>query len=443
MLIKIRDTTNATEWVDDLLNGAVAAGMSDLQLRLQRQDQVLTVRARVNRVMTDIAIARGSVAIEVMNRIKAGADIPTGPAQSIADGLYEHQIGTSRWDLRIALFPTVAGETMAIRLPANRDMPSLAYAGFNKVNARRLKVLLGIANGLILMAGPVGAGKSTTMYALLGELGGSDKNTFTVEDPVERVIPGATQIQINEHSRNGWPEVLRGLRRSDLELLMIGEVRNGEQARAALEIGNAGSKVLSSIHANDSIGAVEMILELSKVSPRTLGNQLRGVISQRLLRVLHTKCEGAGCDDCNMTGYKGSRAIHEVLIVDDDLVGGLIEGKRKGELDELAKRSGMESLWQAADRLIEEGVTDMKEAKRVLGLKPGQAGERTDDRQYADSATRRGARAGAAAERDPEPAGASTDEGDAAGDDPAAPVHEGAGKAEPAPLPLPLPSPAN
>lgn len=429
MLLQIRNTTNATDWVDDLLNGAVAAGMSDVQLRLHRNEQVLTVRARVNRVMSDIAIARGTVAIEAMNRLKAGAEIPTGPAQSIEDGLYEHHIATSRHDLRIALFPTVEGETMAIRLPAKHEMPHLADVKFNKKNTRRSKILLGMANGLLLFAGPMGAGKSTTMYAVLGELGGEDKNVFTVEDPVERVVPGATQIQINENSRNGWPEVLRGLRRSDLEVLMIGEVRNGEQGRAALEIGNAGSKVISSIHANDSIGAVEMLIELSGASPRVLGNQLRGVISQRLVRLLHQPCKGRGCDDCEQAGYKGLRPIHEVLIVDDDFVRGLIDGLNKAGLDALAKRSGMETLWDAADQLIEEGATDLKEAERVLGIRPGTSkrkDKKDDGRALPDEA-----------------ATPSGEERDAAGDsdhESAVSGSDGAASASgAAPLPLPLP----
>lgn len=377
MHIRISDTRDATVWVKDLLNGAIAAGVTDLQLRLNRDDSRLVVRARVNRVMEEIAGADGSLAGEVINRIKSRASISTGPAQAIADGLYEHDTGFSKHDLRVALFPSVEGEAIALRLPAKQEMPKLADVKFNEHNQACLGQLLGMANGLMVMAGPMGAGKTTTMYAILGELGGEKRNVFSVEDPVERVVPGAVQIQINDQARNGWPEVLRGLRRSDLEVLMIGEIRDGEQAQAALEIGNAGAKVISSIHANDSVGAVTQLLELSKTSPRMLGNQLRGVVSQRLLRKLHVPCAGSGCGDCEDSGYQGVQPIHEVLVVGDEIVQAMVDGASASALREVAQRTGMETLWQAAHRLIAEGLTDLREAKRVLGLEPDSSGETT------------------------------------------------------------------
>lgn len=380
MDIKIRDTRNATEWVTDLLNGAIGTGVTDLQLVLNREKEQLIVRARVNRVMEQIAAAEGSLANEVINRIKSRASISTGPAQAIADGLYEHDTGFSEHDLRVALFPSVEGEAIALRLPAKQETPTLEDVKFNELNEARVNELLGMANGLMLMAGPMGAGKTTTMYAILEALGGPKRNVFTVEDPVERVLPGAVQIQINDQARNGWPEVLRGLRRSDLEVLMIGEVRNGEQAQAALEIGNAGAKVVSSIHANDSVGAVHQLLELSKTSPRMLGNQLRGVVSQRLVRKLHVNCAGQGCADCAGSGYKGVQPIHEVLIVGDEIVQAMVEGASASTLRDVAQSTGMETLWQAAHRLIAQGITDHREAVRVLGIEP------TDDKTTAASA---------------------------------------------------------
>lgn len=370
MRMMIRDTRHATEWVNDLLNSAINMGVTDLQLRLDRDEKQLTVRARLNRVMEEVATASGDLSYEIVNRIKSHASISTGPAQAIADGLYVHETGYSTHDLRVALFPSVEGEALALRLPASQKMPTIDDVAFSELNRRLLDSLLGMPNGLLLMAGPMGAGKTTTMYAILGELGGTDKNVFTVEDPAERVVPGAVQIQINENARNGWPEVLRGLRRSDLKVLMIGEVRNGEQAQAALEIGNAGAKVVSSIHANDSIGAVHQLLELSKTSPRMVGNQLRGVVSQRLLRVLHKACAGAGCQECDDSGYKGVRPIHEVLVIDDVIVQAMVDGASASALRSVAQGQGMETLWQCALRLIDDGVTDHREAVRVLGLQP-------------------------------------------------------------------------
>lgn len=369
MFFKIRETESATEWVEDLLNNAVEHQVTDIQIVLDREERRLTVRVRSNRVMQVVAHAQGQLAIEITNRIKTAAQMATGPAKAPADGLYEHDTGFSKHELRVALFPALTGEAMALRLPAKQDMPVLSDVKFNELNAARLGELLGIANGLVVMAGPMGAGKTTTMYGLLGELGGPDKNVFTVEDPVERLVPGAVQIQINANSQNGWPEVLRSLRRSDLEVLMIGEIRDPEQAEAALELGNSGVKVVSSIHANDCVGAVYQLLELSGSSPRMIGNQLRGVISQRLIRKLHLECSGAGCANCE-SGYKGVQPIHEVLIMRDEIVQALVDGASAREVRRVVAQTGMETLWQAAHRLIAEGVTDHKEAVRVLGLEP-------------------------------------------------------------------------
>ena len=445
MEFNVYETRDATVWVRQLIDEAIRLGVSDIQLRLNRVDEILTVRARVNRVMEDVAIARGALAMEASNRIKTVSKIPTGPAQAIADGLYEHDTGISRHDLRVALFPSVDGEAMALRLPAKQEMPQLAEIYFSEKNNARLMRLLGMANGLLLMAGPMGAGKTTTMYAILGHLGGPTRNVFTVEDPVERVVPGSVQIQINESARNGWPEVLRGLRRSDLELLMIGEIRNGEQANAALEIGNAGAKVLSSIHANDSVGAVHQLLELSKTSPRMLGNQLRGVVSQRLIRLLHTSCSGVGCNGCDMSGYKGVRPIHEVLIVDDPLVEALVHGVSAAELRNVATGSGMATLWESAQELITEGITDHKEAERVLGLDPGTVpdGATAPEDLEADSTTNRDDLVGSPLAPLPEQENLeiADHESPIAAEPTSFPPSPASGSRAPLPLPLPPPRP--
>lgn len=356
------------EWLDELFTRAVTEGYTDLQFRLQRDESLLTVRARINRTMQTIATAEGRRAVEVITRVKANAGVSTAPAQSISDGLYQFNDGTTKHDFRVAVFPTHAGETIAIRLPSQKTTPSLDRIGLSDHNRARVDRLLGMANGLVLMAGPMGAGKTTTMYSLMQTLAGPDRSVFSVEDPVERHLDAVEQIQINEEAGNGWPAVLRGLRRSDCEVLMIGEIRDGQQASAALEIGNAGAKVISSIHSNDSVGAVHMLLELSDTPPRTLGNQLRGVISQRLIRTVCRDHTGPNCENCLGSGYAGVHPIHEVLIVDDALVDALVEGRSATDLRDVARSNGMTSLRENANELIMRGMTTADEVRRVLGL---------------------------------------------------------------------------
>ncbi|MCK9913826.1 Flp pilus assembly complex ATPase component TadA [Microbacteriaceae bacterium K1510] len=373
-MIEMPELTNSSsgrssEWLNELLNRAIADRVSDLQIRLDREERTLVVRGRVNRVMAVVGRANGDRATEITVRVKSNSGIPSGPAQVIGDGLYPHQtVDGQRLDIRVAVLPTFAGETIQLRLPSVGDLPSLEKVGFSEHNRERVSKLVGMANGLVLVAGPMGAGKTTTLYALLAELGSADRTVYTVEDPVERELEGIDQIQINSSAGNGWREVLRGLRRSDAEVMMIGEVRDEDQASAALEIGNAGAKVISSIHANDSVGAVSMLMELAKVPPRTLGNQLRGVISQRLLRVRCVACVGAGCEVCSGTGYAGGvRTVHEVLVLDDDFVNVLIAGGAASALRNVARVAGMTSLRENALDLVAAGVTDEREVRKVLG----------------------------------------------------------------------------
>lgn len=375
--------TGPTSWTDTLFKHAIGEGWTDMKVRLHRDDEIvqtgqgeskaeLVIHARINRTMQEVASLSGKNAESVVNRIKSVAGIKTGPAIAPVDGLYpyrevEDETVLNAVDIRVAVFPTHVGETITLRFPTAAVAVSIHDLGLSEHNFMLLQRILGIANGLVLLAGPMGAGKSTTMRAVLAEFGGTDKSVWTVEDPVELTIEGVEQIGINADAGNGWPDVLRGLRRSDLEVLMIGEIRDYEQASAALEIGNAGAKVLSSIHANDNVGAVQQLMELSGKPPRTLGNQLRGVVSQRLIRTFHTDCGGSGCEGCAGSGYKGVAPVHEILIIDDDFINALAAGATTGELRATAIERGMRTLRMTAQELIDGARTDEKEVQRVLG----------------------------------------------------------------------------
>ena len=386
--IDFTGVTGPTEWMDRVFAAALDNGWSDLQLRLARDEEilalgregdgsVLTVRARVNRKMLSVAALKGRNADAVVTRVKSVSGIGSGPAIEPKDGLYKYRElnddDTPRRgvDVRVAVFPTFAGETLALRLPSADAAVSMEDLRFTAHNRTLIDRSLGLSNGLILVAGPMGSGKSTTMRTFLRKLGGPEMSVWTVEDPVEMEIEGVEQISINAEAGNGWKDVLTGLRRSDLEVLMIGEIRNLEQASAALEIGNAGAKVLSSIHANDSVGAVMQLMELADAKPRTLGAQLRSVISQRLLRTFCTTCGGpdnaAGCTACDSSGYKGLRPIHEILLMTEEFTAGLAAGATIPELRAVAARDGMLTLRQCAQEVVDEGSTSLEEVWRVLG----------------------------------------------------------------------------
>jgi type II secretory ATPase GspE/PulE/Tfp pilus assembly ATPase PilB-like protein len=384
--IDFSNVQGPVDWLDRVFRAAIDAGWSDLQLRLIRGDEILAlgqegagstlvVRARINREMQVVADLTGRNADTVVTRIKSVAGIGSGPAIEPLDGLYSYVENDAEGnrvrslDIRVAVFPTYVGETLALRLPSTDGIATLDELAFSPRNRELVNQILGIANGLVLLAGPMGSGKSTTLRGMLLEMGGDKQSVWTVEDPVELQIEGIEQININAEAGNGWPAVLTGLRRSDLQVLMIGEIRNYDQASAALEIGNAGAKVLSSIHANDSVGAVQQLMELADAKPRTLGNQLRAVISQRLIRTICTECGSydPDCENCNGSGYKGLRPVHEILILNEDFITALAAGVSSGDLRAAARSAGMLTLRETAQELIDEGLTTEQEVWRVLG----------------------------------------------------------------------------
>lgn len=383
------DVKSPVAWLDTVFKAAIANGWSDLQVRLIRDEEIvalgqqgagskLVLRARINREMQNVAVLEGRNADSVITRIKSVAGIGSGPAIEPLDGLYQYveldEDGkkTVSLDIRVAVFPTYVGETIALRLPSTDGILSMEELHLTPQNQELMNRCLGLANGLIVLAGPMGSGKSTTLRTVLMQLGGPEKSVWAVEDPVELQIEGVEQININTEAGNGWPDVLTGLRRSDLEVLMIGEIRNYDQASAALEIGNAGAKVISSIHANDSVGAVMQLMELANAKPRTLGNQLRAAISQRLVRTFCPGCGGqdpakAACLRCGGSGFHGLRPIHEILILTEDFISALASNVSIGELRAVARAHGMRTLRETAQELIDEGVTSAEEVRRVLG----------------------------------------------------------------------------
>jgi len=216
---------------------------------------------------------------------------------------------------------------------------------------------------------------TTSMYAALEFLGGSTKAVYSVEDPVEQLLPGVDQIEVNPGAGRDFGDVLRALRRSDVQVLMIGEIRDKATAHAAVQIGVAGAKVISSIHANDSIAAIEAMLNLNPdLNPAQVMQSLRGVVSQRLVKLAHQDCSGTGalpdgqaCEACGGTGVAGRAPIHEVLIVDDALVAAVVRNRPRPQLKAIAANAGMRPLRADAERLLIEGRTTTAFINDVLG----------------------------------------------------------------------------
>lgn len=327
----------------------------------------------------------GQAARALISRIKALANVGSGAVRKAEEGRYRHRRGSGaldpemnpldyeeavktlpRADLRLVVLPTDLGETLVLRLPSLATTPDIRNLGFSQRNALGVGRLLGFANGLTLFAGPVGAGKTTSMYSALQYLGGPQKAVYSVEDPIERSLENVTQIEVNAEAGNTYGSVLRAIRRADPQILMIGEIRDQETAKAAIEISIAGARVVSSIHANDSVAAVEAMLTMSAAGPLQVMQSLRGVISQRLVRQVHADCGGAGCPVCG-DGSQGRLPIHEVLPITPQFATALAQGANRQELITIGRSVGMMSLREDAQRLLQAGATKEEWVQEVLG----------------------------------------------------------------------------
>lgn len=375
-------------WLDKVLDYAIRQNVSDVHIELiEAQGPAhLNIRVRAAGDLTEWPGLAGAQARAVASRIKSIANVGSGAVRRAEEGRYVHRLNASnidrdtpqaqyeemithleRVDLRLVVLPTILGEKLVLRLPSISNIPTVPELGFTPQNLELVNGILGQANGLTLFAGPVGAGKTTSMYSALMQLGGPNKAVYSVEDPVERALPHVDQIEVNEAAGNTFASILRSMRRSDLQVLMIGEIRDQETALSAIQISIAGSRVVSSIHANDSIAAVEAMLALSGANPYQVTQSLRGVVSQRLVKRSHPACAGQGCDGCGGSGAAGRVAIHEVLPITPEFADGVTRGATRQELEVLAKEAGMVHLEVDAAARITAGHTRQEWVMEVLG----------------------------------------------------------------------------
>ena len=380
-------TDQAIVWLDQLVDRAIERNSSDLHLEyIADSPPRLLVRVRHDGDLIPWPSLEGPDARAAVMRIKAVADVSSGAIRKPEEGRYAHRSGAGsldagltateyeeqsralpRADIRLTVLPTIRGSKYVLRLQSMIDAPDITGLGLSRTNLGRVAGLFGWPNGLVLFAGPVGAGKSTSMRSAMQYLGGADKAAYSVEDPVEIAMENVDQMEVNDDAGNTFPALLRSVRRADVQVLMIGEIRDRETAYSSIDIAMAGARVVSSIHANDSVGAVEAMLTLSGATAHQVTQSLRGVVSQRLVKKVHAACAGEGCEDCQLTGVDGRLAIHEVLIVDADFAEAVAHGASRREMGRIARAGGMQSLREDAQRHLDSGQTTSAYLDEVLG----------------------------------------------------------------------------
>lgn len=342
--------------VDSLIRQAENAGASDVHLQMTRGGAEVVFR--VDGVMVPVTTLDHEVAERVVGRIKFLARLKTYQVSMPQDGRMDRQSVNARNDIRVATYPTVMGEKIVLRLFGERPSQSLPELAMADETIAALERFLRQTSGLLLLTGPAGSGKTTTIYACLRYLAGmGGKHIITVEDPVEQIVSGVMQTEVNEARGLTFAKATRHLLRQDPQVLVIGEIRDEETANIAVRAALTGHLVIATLHAGSCQGVYERLIDLCD-DTFSVATALGFILNQRLIRRLCGECQGAGCADCLGTGYRGRVPIVEWIRLDESGQATVRQG---------ARIEPGQSLRAAAQGLVEQGITNEPEIQRVLG----------------------------------------------------------------------------
>lgn len=378
--------------VNEMILDAAKKNASDIHF--DPTPTVLNVRIRVDGELVNYATVPESVKNPLITRIKIISGMNITESRLPQDGAIKNLIEDDSLDLRVSTLPTVYGEKVVIRiLDYTMSTNGLESLGFSSKNLVKVQKLINEPNGIILITGATGTGKSTTVYSMLQILNTTERNIITVEDPVEMKLAGINQVQTMSEIGLTFAQALRSILRQDPNVIMIGEIRDDETARIAVRASITGHLVLSTIHTNNSLNTIERLLDMD-VERYLLGSALTGVISQRLVKRLCPKCRTSrpatpyeknvfkqvlgmditdiyapvGCDECYQ-GYKGRVAIQEVLVIDQNIRDAITNNTRKEDLRKLVyKKDGTATLLEDGLIKVMEGLSSFEEILRVIDI---------------------------------------------------------------------------
>ncbi len=394
-LSSVRDVTDdapIVKFVNLLITQAIQDRASDIHIEPAEKD--LRVRFRIDGVLHEVMRSPKSITSGVTSRLKIMADINIAERRIPQDGRLSVTTNGKKIDLRVATLPTVWGEKIVMRILDNSTaMLKLSDLGFGEENYDVYSKSFVKPYGMILVTGPTGSGKSTTLYATLNIVSRPEVNVITVEDPVEYRLPGINQVQTNAKAGLTFAAALRSILRSDPDIVLLGEIRDHETAQIAIEAALTGHLVLSTLHTNDAPSAITRLTEMG-IEPFLVGSALDCVLAQRLARRLCAKCKEAyqpsreslvdmrfpwdpdeplptlyrpvGCQACSKTGYKGRLALHEVMAVSEDIERLAVERASALAIGQVAREQGMVTLRTDGLMKAKAGLTSMEEILRVV-----------------------------------------------------------------------------
>jgi general secretion pathway protein E len=389
-LLSIAQKAPAIQLVNKILFQAVQSRASDIHV--EPYENEVKIRFRVDGVLHNVLTLPKAQVGSLSSRVKIMANLNIAEHRLPQDGQSRARIGEELVDIRVSVIPTAGGERIVLRLlDQGRGGLGLEDAGFGPNTLKIFRELIGISHGIILLTGPTGSGKTTTLYAALNELNNQEWNILTVEDPVEYQLPGIGQMQVHPKIDLTFANCLRHILRQDPDIIMIGEIRDRETAEIAIQASLTGHLVLSTLHTNDSASAVTRLIDMG-IEPYLISSTVAGVMAQRLLRVICPNCKevrpsqeafvvteelrrmgattpqlykGAGCDKCVKTGYLGRTGIFEIMLVDNEIKELITQQRPSHIIKQTAIRKGMTTLREDGLRKALAGVTTLEEVYRV------------------------------------------------------------------------------
>ncbi|NDV27189.1 type II/IV secretion system protein [Desulfovibrio sp. JC010] len=377
--------------VNKTLHQSISTGASDIHF--EGQGNGFVVRYRQDGVLKTVKRLDKGLQPTVIARLKVMGEMDVAESRKPQDGRIFLKLGQKEVDVRVSTIPTMSGEKAVLRiLDRSKNILNLEDLGLKGADLELFRKVLAQPHGIVLVTGPTGSGKTTSLYAGLSELPRDDKNIVTVEDPVEYQLSGINQVQVNKAAGMTFATTIRSFLRQDPDIILVGEIRDQETASTAVQASLTGHLVLSTLHTNDAATAVTRMLDMG-IEPFLLASSLSLVLGQRLVRVNCKHCSrivdvsentyklfeeaeglpatqtaGAGCEHCNFTGFSGRRGVYELIPVTEDMRGLIMEMSSSDQIKAYAKEMGRETMVDHGVRLVKEGVTTLEEVVRVTKL---------------------------------------------------------------------------
>ena len=385
------DTSSAptVRLVNSIIERAAMERASDIHLEPREKEMV--VRMRIDGLLRTILTVPKELQSSVISRLKIMAGMDIAERRVPQDGRANVRVKQSDIDLRVSTLPTIYGEKVVVRLlDKSAQLLDPAAIGLSGDNLEKYQALLQNSSGVVLIVGPTGSGKSSTMYTMIRQLSTDQVNLVTLEDPVEYNLDGVNQVQINEKAGMTFAGGLRSILRQDPDIIAVGEIRDGETAEIAMRSAITGHLVLSTVHTNNAVSTIGRLLDIG-VEPYLISEAVRGIISQRLVRRICPHCReayaptpeekarlrlppggdaqfyrGRGCPSCFHTGYRGRTAVFEILILSGEIRRAVAERAPQAELLSAVERSGFHPMLESCRELVLQGVTTAEEALRTI-----------------------------------------------------------------------------